>query len=419
MKVLFVNAYDSRGGAANNVHLLCKSLQSIGVQCEMLVQSKSSDDPAVIGPQTKLRKNFNAFRPHLDAFPIIFYKKRKSFFSPAWLPFSDIVEKINDSDADVVHLHWIAAGMLRIEDLSTIKKPVVWSLHDMWPFTGGCHYDGGCGKYTTHCGACPALGSCQKNDLSYRVHQRKIKAYAKIRSLTVNGIGRWITDCAKKSTAFSGREIVNVSSPIDTKAFRPLDKAIARDLLNLPQDKKIIMFGGDGMVQEPRKGYQYLKTALGLIQTQNVELLIFGSGNFERTSKYKFPVHNLGHLSNDLAMRIAYSAADVYIMPSVQEVLGWVTTEAMACGTPAVTFDLGGPKYDIVDHMVSGYRAIPCNSVSLAEGMDWVLNHPEPKRLAENGRKTVVDKFDSITIAKQYQELYRRCIDQYPRTMSP
>jgi glycosyltransferase involved in cell wall biosynthesis len=413
MKVLFVNAYDSSGGAANNVHLLCKSLQSIGVECEMLVQSKKSDDPTVIGPGTKLREKINWLRPYIDAIPPKFYpRKNKTMFSPAWVPNRNIVATINKSNADIVHLHWIAGGMMRIEDIARIKKPVIWSLHDMWSFTGGCHYDGGCGKFTTHCGACPVLGSCQKIDLSYIVHARKIKAYAKIQSLTVNGIGRWITDCAKKSTVFSGRDIVNISSPIDTKAFRPLDKAVARDLLNLPQDKKFILFGGDGMVQDPRKGYQYLKTALNLIKTRDVGLLIFGSGNFDDPFLKKFPVHYLGHLPNDLALRIAYSAADVYVMPSIQEVLGWVTTESMACGTPAVTFDIGGPKYDIVDHMVSGYRAIPADSDSLAEGIDWVLNHPEPEGLAKNGRQTVVDKFDSIKIAKQYQELYRRCIDQ-------
>jgi len=379
----------------------------------MLVQLKISDDPTITGPRTKFKEKIFKAHRYIDKLPLKLYpRKDKTLFSPAWVPNGTIVNAINNSDADIVHLHWIAGGMMRIEEIGRITKPVIWSLHDMWPCTGGCHYSGRCGKYATHCSACPVLGSSHKFDLSYWVHLRKIKAYTKIQSLTVNGIGQWITDCAKKSKVFSGREIVNISTPTDTKAFRPLDKEIARDLLNLPQHKKIIMFGGDGMVQDPRKGYQYLKTALDLIKTPDIELLIFGSGNFERPFEYKFPVHYLGHLPNDLAMRIAYSAADVYVMPSVEEVLGLVTTEAMACGTPAVTFNVGGPKYDIIDHMVNGYRAIPCNSVSLAEGIDWILNHPEPERLAKNARQIIVDKFDTITISKQYRELYKKCIER-------
>ncbi|MDD1703326.1 MAG: glycosyltransferase family 4 protein [Methanoregula sp.] len=410
MKILFVNTFDSSGGAANNVHLLCKSLQSVGVQCEMLVQFKGSDDPTVIGPSTKLREKMNWLHSLMEGLPLKFYpNKNKTMFSTAWMPNGNIVTAINKSNADIVHLHWIACGMIRVEDIARIKKPIIWSLHDMWPFTGGCHYDGGCGKYATHCTACPVLGSCRKIDLSYIVHARKIKAYAKIQSLTVNGISRWIADCAKESKAFSGKNIVNISSPIDTHAFRPLDKAIARDLLNLPQDKKLILFGGDGMVQDPRKGYRYLKSALELIRTPDVELLIFGSGNFTSSIQYKFPVHYLGHLPNDLALRIAYSAADVYVMPSVQEVLGWVSTESMACGTPAVAFDIGGPK-DIIDHMINGYLATPCSSSSLAEGIDWVLNYPDPASLSQTARQNVQNKFEATIIAKRYRDLYNSII---------
>jgi glycosyltransferase involved in cell wall biosynthesis len=412
MKVLFLNTFDSATAAAQNIHLLCRDLETLGVKSEILVNIKGSSKPYVVGPKTKIEEKMNWVRYHLDPLPLHLYpNKDKTLFSPSWIPHGNIIKIINNSDADLVHLHWVAGGMLSIKDIGRITKPVIWSMHDMWPFTGGCHYDGGCGKYRTHCGACPVLGSCQTTDLSYRVHARKIKAYAEISSLVVNGISRWIAECAKESKVFSGREITNISSPIDTKTFRPLDKAVARDLLNLPQEKKFILFGGDGMVQDPRKGYQYLKSALDLIKTPDVELLIFGSGNFEPASPNKFPVHYLGHLKPGLEQRIAYSAADVYVMPSVQEVLGWVSTESMACGTPAVTFDLGGPK-DIVDHRENGYRAIPCDSVSLAEGIDWVLNHPAPENLSVNARQAVMNKFDSLLIAKQYRELYKRCIER-------
>jgi glycosyltransferase involved in cell wall biosynthesis len=411
MKVLFLNTYDSKTSAAQNIHLLCRDLEPLGVKSEILVNIKGSGKSYVVGPKTKIEEKLNRERNRFDSLPLNLYShKNTTLFSPSLIPHGNIIKIVNNSDADLVHLHWVAGGMMSIEDIGRIRKPVIWSTHDMWPFTGGCHYDGGCGKYATHCGSCPVLGSRHTIDLSYSVHARKIKAYAKIQTLIVNGLSRWIAECAKESKVFSGREITNVSSPIDTKTFQPLNKDIARDLLNLPQDKKLILFGGDGMLQDPRKGYRYLKSALDLIKTPDVELLIFGSGNFGSSFPNKFPVHYLGHLKPGLEQRIVYSAADVYVMPSIQEVLGWVSTESMACGTPAVTFDLGGPK-DIVDHMENGYRAIPCDSVSLAEGIDWVLNNSAPEDLSVNARQAVMNKFDSILIANQYRELYDSILD--------
>jgi hypothetical protein len=160
MKVLIVNTYDISGGAARAAYRLHKALQSIGVESGMLVQSKISNDPTVIGPQNNVDKALSMRRQKWDELPLKCYKKKSyGLFSPAWVPMSTIVKKINASDADIIHLHWVNHGMIRIEDIARIKKPIVWSLHDMWAFTGGCHYDCGCGKYTLHCMACPILGS--------------------------------------------------------------------------------------------------------------------------------------------------------------------------------------------------------------------------------------------------------------------
>jgi glycosyltransferase involved in cell wall biosynthesis len=410
MKVLIVSTFDIDGGAALGAYHLCKSLNAIGVKSEMLVQFKASDDPVVLGPQTRIKEKINWLRFRLDQLPTKLYRNKTStLFSPAWVPNRNIATAINKSDADIVNLHWITGGMMRIEDIVRIRKPIVWSLHDMWPFTGGCHYDEGCGKYTSHCATCPVLGSNQKTDLSHAVFSRKSKTYANISSLTIVGLSRWIADCARNSVVFSGRKVVNIPSLIDTRAFRPLDKTVARDLLNLPQDKKLILFGGDGMVLDPRKGHRELIQALDMVRTRDPELVVFGSKNFERSIRYKFPVHYLGHLPNDLTMRIAYSAADVMVMPSLQEVLGWVSTESLACGTPVVTFDIEGPR-DIVEHMINGYRAVPGSSASLAEGIDWILNHPSPENLSKNARNTVINKFESSIVANQYCNLYKNIL---------
>ena len=172
MKVLIVNTFDIRGGAARAAYRLHQALLNAGVDSQMLVQSKSSDDDKVIGRTNKIKlpNILNLLRPGLDALPLICYKdKTKTLFSPAWLPFSGVVDAIEAIDPDIVHLHWIGGGMIHIEDLKRIKRPIVWSLHDMWAFTGGCHYDEGCGKYKSGCCSCPVLGSRRVNDLSQHV----------------------------------------------------------------------------------------------------------------------------------------------------------------------------------------------------------------------------------------------------------
>lgn len=412
MKILIVNTYDIRGGAARAAYRLHKSLQSIGVESQMLVQNKTSDDPTVSGPQTRLKKIINYMRSELDVLPVRFYKNKTStLFSPAWIPFSDIVDKINASDADIVHLHWIANGMISVKNLSRIKKPIVWSLHDMWAFTGGCHYDSGCGKYATHCNACPVLGSIQRTDLSYTVFKKKAKNFTKIPSLTIVGLSRWITDCAKKSPLFTGRDIVNLPNPLDTRIFRPIKKEIARDLLNLPMNRKLVLFGADYATHDPRKGFAEFCIAMHSVKSMNLDLLLFGAGRPLESIDLGFPVHHLGHIPGDLSLRILYSAVDLMVVPSIQENLSNTIMESLACGTPVVAFDIGGNR-DMIDHQKNGYLAIPYSPVSLADGIDWILNYPSPQNLSENARGKIMETFESGKVAGKYVELYRKVIGE-------
>ena len=409
MKILFVNTYDARTAAMSNIHLFCRDLGGLKVDCEMLVQVKESDAPYVtdLGFESHrvISQKIQDMRHSLDNIPVKMYRhKNQTMFSPAWLPNKKLINRINQSDADLVHLNWVAHGMLRIEDLSKIKKPVIWSLHDMMPITGGCHYDNRCCRYETHCGNCPVLGSHTFHDLSYFCHERKIKTFAKMPNLVLNGIGKWITDCAKKSVTCKNNRISNVSSPIDTHAFRPLRKDIARDLLDLPCDKKIIAFGGDGMVSAPRKGYVKLKEALELLPLKDVEILVFGAN--PKSVECKYPVHFTGHVNTVTGLRVIYSAADVIVLPSLQEVLGWVAAEPMSCGTPAVTFDIDGPKYDIVDHLETGYRATPYDPKDLSNGIRWVLKNENYDRISRLARQRIIERFDSVKIAGEYKKLY-------------
>ena len=160
MKILILSKSDILGGAARAAYRLHQSLLIEGIDSQMLVQNKNSDDFKVVTKDKKRTKYLNMLRPIIDSLPTRFYKNRKdALFSISWLSFDGIVDRINELNPDIVHIHWIAGGMMRIEEISQIKVPLVLSLHDMWAFTGGCHYDQGCGLYENNCGKCKILSS--------------------------------------------------------------------------------------------------------------------------------------------------------------------------------------------------------------------------------------------------------------------
>lgn len=409
MKVLIVNTFDIRGGAARAAYRLHRALLDADVDSLMLVQSKSSDDNTVIGSVTKTKVQVikNKFRPALDALPRLLYvSKTKTLFSPAWVPSSQLVDTIETINPDIVHLHWICGGMVRIEDLSRIKKPIVWSLHDMWAFTGGCHYSGGCSKYKTGCCSCPVLGSKKVNDLSQHIFTRKLESFRQIDNLTVVGLSGWLAECASQSLLFSHNRIVNLPNPIDTTKFAPVEKVRARMALNLPVDKKLILYGAMSATSDPRKGYVKLVKALEILpKNSNIELLVFGSTRSTNNLDSGFVSHCLGHM-DEASLHLLYCAADVMVVPSLQENLSNVIMESLACGTPVVAFDIGG-NGDLIEHEHNGYLAAPLSPVDLAKGINWILTSPDYEKLSKNAREKVLKYFDSKVVAKRYLDLYK------------
>jgi len=412
MKILNVSISDIGSGAPQATYRLHKALLVAGVESQMLVQFKISDDFTVIGPITKIQKMIARLRIHLDPLPVYLYKHRKKqLFSPSWLPFSTIVNRINTISPDLVHLHWINGGMMRIEDMVKIKAPIVWSLHDNWGFTGGCHVMLECEKYKVACGACPRLGSSKENDLSRSVFNRKRKTFSKLKNMTVIGLSNWLANCAKESSLFKNNHVICLPNPINTKKFAPLDKIEARKLFNLPEDKKLVLFGAQSATTDINKGFNKLTEALKNINTQNVELVVFGSSQPKQTQNFKQPVNYLGYLYDNHSLRALYSAADVMVVPSIQEAFGQTASESMGCGTPVVAFGATG-LLDIVDHRVNGYLAKPFDTNDLAQGIDWVLNAENYSELCKNAQDKVLKEFDSKVVANKYIELYEKILTQ-------
>jgi glycosyltransferase involved in cell wall biosynthesis len=413
MKILIVNTFDILGGAARAAYRLHRSLLSAGIDSKMLVQTKKSDDYTVIPVygSSKIGKVFSLIRPTLDQIPLNFYKNRiKTPFSPAWLPFSKVIEKINEINPDVVHLHWIAGSMIKIEDLAKINKPIIWTLHDNWAFTGGCHIKWSCERYTNSCGACPVLGSNKEYDLSKKGWIRKNKVFKKINMVIVSP-SKWLYDCSKKSSLLKDKMHKVIPNPIDVDLFKPVDKSISRKIWNLSQDKKLIAFGAVSATSDINKGFKELSEALYKIaDKKNIELVVFGSSEPKNPPDFGFKTHYLGHLHDDISLTILYNAVDVVVVPSLQENLSNTIMESLACGTPVVAFNVGGNS-DMIEHLKNGYLAKPFDIDDLRNGIEWVLNTPNYNELCKNAREKVLREFDSMIIAKKYIELYEEVLE--------
>jgi glycosyltransferase involved in cell wall biosynthesis len=225
--------------------------------------------------------------------------------------------------------------------------------------------------------------------------------------LIVVSPSRWLADVARNSRLFRNKHVINIPNPIDPDVFRPLAKPLAREMIGLPNEAKIILVGAVEVLQDPRKGFRELRQALSTIKSTDIVLAVFGAGRPGRDVHYDFPVYYLGKLHDDLALRAAYNAADVLVAPSLQENLSNIILESLSCGTPVVGFRVGGNP-DMIDHKGNGYLAEPSDPSDLSRGIEWVLEHPEPAILSENARTRIIDDFSPRHVADRYIELYHR-----------
>ena len=418
MKVLILNTSDTKGGAARAALRLHKGFHKIDVDSSLLVQSKQSGYLNVVGESAAsgITQAKQGLRLTFDNLPLKFYKGYDgATFSSQWLPDS-VLSKVNKIDPEVVNLHWINAGFLNIETISKFNRPVVWTLHDMWPFTGGCHYNQMCDRYQQSCGACPQLGSSKQRDLSRKIWNRKGKTFRDL-NLTVVTPSHWLAECARKSSLFKDFRVECIPNGIDTSLYRPIDKRFAREVLRLPQDKQLILFGSLNATSDRRKGFHLLQPALQFLGQDTsikdqIELVVFGAnGPANSASVFAQKTHYLGSFGDDLSLSLIYSAADVFVLPSIQENLANTVMEALACGTPCVAFNIGGMP-DMIEHQQNGYLTAPYEFEDLANGIRWVLSslarsENSVSTLSKRSRDKVVEEFDQKIQATRYLTLMR------------
>jgi len=411
VRIIHLSYCDINGGACRATYRIHQSLLKQGVYSRLWVNEKLSDDWTVEDLNNKTIKVLNKLRPQVINHSLVKMLKteNKIIHSPSVLP-SNWVKHINNSDVDIVHLHWIQGEMLSIKDISKIKKPIVWTLHDMWAFCGAEHYTNDNrwreGYYRNN-RPNYELGF----DLNRWTWNRKKKYWkSPIQIITPSN---WLAKCVKESALMKSWPVSVIYYPIDTEQWAPMDKKHARQLLNLSQDANLILFGAAGKKKDPRKGYDLLLSALECIKAdkkiKKIELVVFGQSKPKSQPDLGFPIHYFGHLYDNLSLRALYSATDLMAVPSRQDNLPNTAVEAQACGTPVVSFDIGGLP-DIIEHQKTGYLAKPFDTNDLAQGIDWVLNAENYSELCKNAHDKVLKEFDSEVVAKKYIALYEKIL---------
>lgn len=415
MKLLILNAHDNVGGAAIATYRLHRGLRSIDVDSHLMVSHKGKVDSSVIGPEQQniLERSIKYLYSRRDERITRYYQARDNrYFSPARSP-DKLAVRVIEVAPDVLHLSWMNAGFMKIETLRQFRKPIVWTLHDMWPFTGGCHYDDECGRFKQTCGRCPILSSQAENDLSHEIWERKKKSWREV-PITVVAPSHWLAEMARASSLFKNRRVEVIPNGIDTEKYKPLDKKLARDAYGLPQNRKLVLFSAMSATTDKRKGHHLLLPALKKMAQEGwgkkTELIIIGASEPDSAPALGMKVHYMGHLHDEISSALLFSAADVTVAPSMQENLSNTVMESLSCGTPVVAFNIGGMP-DMIDHQSNGYLASAFESDDLAQGIMWILESDERQAmLSRQARKIVLERFAIKTVANQYLTLYQELL---------
>ncbi|WP_369410846.1 glycosyltransferase [Desertivirga brevis] len=419
MKIVHLNTYDGNGGAGRACLRLNKALnEQQEVSSEVWVGFKFGRDPDIQAfRHGSMAKAFAAFGILLERFVSSAYtKKLKIPFSiPIWG--TDLTTHPALLNADVIHLHWVNHAFLRpkdLERLGKLNKPIVWTFHDSNAFTGGCHVRYSCDHFENECGNCPILKTSATNDQSHKIWKAKEKAYSTL-NFAIIAPSLWMQASVKRSKLLQSRQIQVIPNTLETEVFKAYDKAHARKHLNLPSGKFIMLSGFMPSRKDLHKGTPYLLEALEILiknktcGPEDVELIVFG--NRDEKNVPAFPVNTtfLGTISNDDKLAICYSAADVFLTPSLEDNLPNTVMESLSCGTPVVAFTTGGIP-DMVKHQLNGYLAEYKSSEDFAKGIEWVYQHHNKESLNERARLTVEENFSEGVIAKSHLKLYKQIL---------
>lgn len=410
MKIITFSKEEKSGGAARAAYAWHTMLLKHKVDATYLVENQQTNLPSVISTKSKFQKLVNMIRPTLSDMILNFKNpKRKQYPWGVNLFPTHSFKMLEERPADLINFHWISRETISWKEIAKINKPIVWTMHDMWAMTGGCHYTYGCEKYKTHCGDCPQLQSNKLKDTSYKVFEKKIKLL-KNKNITILASSKWLYNCFKSSTIFKDFPIYQIPNPINTEIFKPIDKSVAKNIINLSPNKKAILFMAFAATTDERKGFQFLPEMIKDLEAKysadEVEFVVVGDSENRSNLNTKFDIKFLGTVSDDWSLALIYSACESLIAPSMQENLSNAVMEALACGTPVVAFNIGGMP-DMIVHQHNGYLATPFKADELAKGIQFVFEHNE---LKANARKFILDNFTNEVVFQKLFPIYNKIL---------
>ncbi len=415
MRVLIVNTSERAGGAAVASSRLMDALNNNGVKAKMLVMNKETDNITVVGIKGKLRKRIHFLWERWCVYCHLHFRRNHLFELDLANTGIDITRLPEFKEADIIHLAWINQGFLSLNGIRKIirsGKPIVWTMHDLWPATGVCHATLGCMAYKGVCHNCQYLpGHGSANDLSTRIYNRKKKLYRNS-GIHFVACSKWLGDQAKQSSLLTGLHVENIPNPIDTHIFYKKDKKQARLHSTLPADKRIILFVSQRVTLE-RKGIALFTEAISKLTTQyptmrqDTVIAILGGHADEVTDQLALPSYPLGYISNERQIVDIYNSANVFVNPSLDENLPNTIMEAMACGVPSVGFKVGGIP-EMIDHQKNGYLAKYKDVDDLAAGIHWALAEADRDAVSRQCLQKVYAYYSQRSVAMKYIEVYNQ-----------
>ena len=402
---------------------LMMALNNNGVKAKMLVRDREvlpasglagrNDTLTVVGlPQSPLLR-WHFLWERLVIFVRLHFQRKHLFELDIANTGTDITRLREFREADIIHLHWINQGMLSLSDIRKILrsgKPVVWTMHDIWPATAICHLTLGCRNFTTQCRRCKYLpGGGSNNDLSASIWKKKQQMVADENVYYV-ACSRWLESEAKASALLRGQKITSIPNPIDTHIYKKGDKQEARKRLGLPTDRQLILFASQ-RVTNRNKGMDYLIEACRQLHAKGVapSVVILGGHAEEVVDQLPLEAYPLGYINDEQRIVDIYHAVDVFVLPSLSENLPNTIMEAMACGVPCIGFRVGGIPEEI-DHKRNGYVAEYRNAGDLAEGIRWILTEADYEELSRNAIQKVARNYSQQSVAIKYLDIYQQAM---------
>jgi len=415
VRVLIINTTERQGGPAIAAYRLTEALKNNGIKAKMLVRKKSTMQVTTVMAESSATNRLTMLWERLSVALHTHFRRNRIYAIDLGHSGGDITGLPEFKQADVIHLHWINGGMLSLSSVEKIiasGKPIVWTLHDMWPFTGICHYAHDCDHYTSHCHDCPQMNSRKHRDMAYKIFDRKAQLLQGT-NIRFVACSRWLGNMASNSRLLQGKKVTCIPNAININLFKPRNKQTCREALGLPQDKRLLLFSSH-ILSDERKGFHYLKEAVLRLTNDHPEWkdrlgLVLVGKDITPTSYQDIPleVYPLNYIAEEKQLVDIYNAVDLFVIPSLQDNLPNTIVEAMACGIPCIGFNVGGIP-EMIDHLHNGYVAEYKNVGDFANGIHWLLTEGEYDILSREAARKAANTYGESSVATKYISIYNQ-----------